>query len=323
VSPRTRVLAIVGAAAVVAAASTVGLTVLSDDDGDAPEIRAGHPPLVLDLGVRTDDEAKALRRAQRLYADGKEERAGRVFARFSSPQAEIGQAFSAWPDATLVRVERLGAEHPRSAVVQLHVGLARFWAGRTDEAFSAWRAAVRGEPDSASAVRANDLLHPDSPQGLPFFLPGFAAPKGLRALSPPEQLRTLARAARAADVKAKLLYGLALQRLGRPLSAERQYADAAALAPTSAEAQVAAAVGRYRKDAPERAFSRLGPLSRKFPRAATVRFHLGLLLLWLGRVDEARRQLEQARRLEPSSRFALESSRLLTRLKSVEGGESR
>jgi tetratricopeptide (TPR) repeat protein len=323
VSPRTRVLAIVGAAALVTASVAVGVAVVSRDDPDTPDIRAGNPPLVLDLGVRTDAEATALRRGQRLYADGDEQQAARVFARFSSPQAEIGQAFAAWPDSTLARVERLGAEHPRSAVVQLHLGLARFWVGRTDEAFNAWRTAVREEPDSASAVRANDLLHPDSPQGLPLFLPGFAPPKGLRALSPPEQLQALERAARDTDVRAKLLYGLALQRLGRPLSAERQYAAAAALAPRDAEAQVAAAVGRYRKDAPERAFSRLGPLSRTFPRAATVRFHLGLLLLWLGRVDEARRQLEQARRLEPGSTHAVEGSRLLARLEKVGGDDSR
>jgi tetratricopeptide (TPR) repeat protein len=323
VSARTRILAIVAAAAVVATAGTIGLTALSTEDEDTPDIRAGKPPLVLDLGVRTDAEATALRRGQRLYSNGDEEQAARVFARFSSPQAEIGQAFAAWPDATLMRVERLGAEHPRSAVVQLHLGLARFWVGRTDEAFTAWRTAVREDPDSASAVRANDLLHPDSPQGLPFFLPSFSPPKRLEALSPPEQLRALERGARAADARAKLLYGLALQRLGRPLSAERQYAAAAALAPANAEAQVAAAVGRYRKDAPERAFSRLGPLSRTFPRAATVRFHLGLLLLWLGRVDEARRQLEQARRLEPGSRHARESSRLLTRLERVKGDGSR
>jgi len=322
VSPRIRILAVVGAAAVVAVSVTVGLMVLGDD-GETNGVRAGNPPLVFDLGVRMDPEATALRRGQRLYSNGDEEQAARVFARYSSAQAEIGQAFAAWPDATLVRVERLGAEHPRSAVVQLHLGLARFWVGRTDDAFTAWRTAVREEPDSASAVRASDLLHPDSPQGLPFFLPGFAPPKSLRALSPPEQLRALERAARRADVRAKLLYGLALQRLGRPLSAERQYAAAAALSPASADAQVAAAVGRFSKDAPERAFSRLGPLSRRFPRAATVRFHLGLLLLWLGRVDEAKRQLALARRLEPRSRHARESSRLLARLRSVERGESR
>jgi tetratricopeptide (TPR) repeat protein len=323
VTARTRILAIVGVVALVVASVTVAVAVLSRDDGDGQEIREGNPPLVLDLGVRTDPEATALRRGQRLYSDGDEEEAGRVFARFTSPQAEIGQAFATWPDETLERVERLGVEHPRSAVVQFHLGLARFWVGRTEEAFSAWRAAVREEPDSASAVRANDFLHPDSAPGLPFFLPGFAPPKYLSKLSPPAQLDALARAARADDVRAKLLYGLALQRLGRPLSAERQYEAAAKLDPLNAEAQVAAAVGRYRKGEPERAFSQLGPLSRRVPRAATVRFHLGLLLLWLGRVDEAKRQLQLARDAEPGSTHARESSRLLTRLKGVGGEESR
>ena len=306
-----------------AVAVTVGVTVMSSDGEEAPDIRSGNPPLVLDLGVRTDAEATALRRGQRLYSDGEAARAARVFARFSSPQAMIGRAFAAWPENSLSRVERLGTEHPGSAVVQLHVGLARFWAGRTDEAFRAWRTAVREQPDSASAIRANDLLHPDSPQGLPFFLPAFEPPERLRALPPPKQFQTLERAARGGDVRAKLLYGLALQRLGRPVSAEREYAAAAALAPRNAEAQVAAAVGRYRKDAPERAFSRLGPLARKFPKAATVRFHLGLLLLWLGRVDGAKRQLVLARRLAPGSTHAKESSRILIRLKSAEANRDR
>jgi tetratricopeptide (TPR) repeat protein len=322
-SARTRILAIVGAAAVVAASLTVGLTVLSDDGGDTSDIRSGNPPLVLDLGVRMDAEAAALRRAQRLYLEGDEAQAARVFARYSSPQAEIGKAFAGWPEGSLAQLEQLGARYPRSAVVQFHLGLARFWVGRTSQAFSAWRSALREDPDSASALRAEDFLHPQFAPGRPFFVPAFSLPKALDKLPPPAQFRELERAARRRDVNAKLLYGLALQRLGRPLSAEREYAAAAALDPANAEAQVAAAVGRYRKDAPQRAFSRLGPLTRKFPRAATVRFHLGLLLLWLDRVDEAKRQLVLARRLEPGSRLARETSRILARLRGVEGDESR
>src|SRR3712207_8076834 len=49
------------------------------------------------------------------------------------------------------------------------------------------------------------------------------------------------------------------------------------------------------------AFSRLGPLSRRFPRSASVRFHLGVLLLWQGDLDEAERQLELARQAAPGS----------------------
>jgi predicted Zn-dependent protease len=118
------------------------------------------------------------------------------------------------------------------------------------------------------------------------------------------------------DVRAKLLYGTALQKLGRQRSAERQFAAAAALAPGDAEAQVAAAVGRFDKNRPAAAFSRLGPLTRRFPRAATVRFHLGLLLLWLGQVRQASVEFRRAERLEPRSVVGTQAKRFLACLSS-------
>src|ERR671937_1726918 len=105
------------------------------------------------------------------------------------------------------------------------------------------------------------------PPGLPLFVPSFPSPPALAHLSPPEQLAFLERGAREGGAHAKLLYGVALQRLDRPLSAEREFAAAAALAPHDADAQTAAAVGRFTKDHPERAFSRLGPLATTFPHA--------------------------------------------------------
>ena len=88
---------------------------------------------------------------------------------------------------------------------------------------------------------------------------------------------------------------MALQRLDRPRSAERQFAAAASEAPNDPEARAAKAVGLFDKDNPSLAFSRLGPLVRVFPHAQTVRFHLGLLLLWIADVDRARNELGQAR----------------------------
>ena len=38
---------------------------------------------------------------------------------------------------------------------------------------------------------------------------------------------------------------------------------------------------------------------RVFPHAQTVRFHLGLLLLWIGQVKQARDELEIARSEDP------------------------
>ena len=66
--------------------------------------------------------------------------------------------------------------------------------------------------------------------------------------------------------------------------------------------------------------SRLGPLTKRFPHAATVRFHLGLLLLWIGSVKEAEKQLKLATTVEPGSPLAQEAARYLTTLRGVSTG---
>jgi tetratricopeptide (TPR) repeat protein len=316
VSPRVRIALFVAVASLAAAAVAIGAGVLTRGDAEGRG-REGAPPFVVDLGVRTDPEARDLRRAAGLYGHEQLDEAARIFARHDSLQARIGAALARWPRGTQGRLEQLSAGHPRSAAVRLHLGLAYFWAGRDAEAGGEWRAAARVQPDSVFAVRAADLLHPGQAPGLPSFVPGFERPAALGKLQPPAQLALLRRNAGRPDARAKLLYGAALQQLGRPRSAERVFAEAARLAPADPEAQAAAAVGRYRKDAPERAFSRLGPLTRRFPEAATVRFHLGLCLLWLGDLVEAKRQLQLARRAEPGSPIAREAERFLARLEGV------
>ena len=316
VSPRVRIALVVAVAALLAAAVAIAAGLITRDDAEGRG-REGVPPLVLDLGVRGDPEARDLRRGARLYGQERLDEAARIFERHRSLQARIGLALARWPRGTQGRLEQLSAGRPRSAAVRLHLGLAYFWAGRDADAAAEWRAASRVEPDSVFAVRAADLLHPGQAPGLPAFVPGFEPPAALGGLEPAQQLALLRRAANHPDARAKLLYGVALQRLGRPRSAERTFAVAARLAPRDAEAQVAAAVGRYRKEAPERAFSRLGPLTRRFPRAATVRFHLGLCLLWLGNLEEAKRQLLLARGAAPGSSLAREANRFLSRLEGV------
>lgn len=313
-SDRARTALIVAAVAALAAVVVAGAAVLSAREvespatAEQPQPREGMPPLVLELGLRDDAEARELRRAARLYDEGDVAGAARIFARSDSIEAKLGSAFAAWP-ASLDRVEQLGALYPRSAIVQLHVGLARFWAG-VGGAEAAWREARDVEPDTPYAVRAGDLLHArDFAPGLPLFTPSF--PYELEGDTFAEQLEALERDR---SVRGRLLYGIALQRLGRPVSARRAFAAAAELAPNDVDALVADAVGRYEKNDPSRAFSRLGPLSRRFAEAATVRFHLGVLLLWQQDVDGARDQLRQAQALEPGSQIAREAGRFLTEL---------
>lgn len=312
VSPRTRTAIAVAALAVAAAVAVAVAAVWSAEEVEPdataaaePQPRQGFPPLVLSLGLRDDDEANQLRRAADLYEAGKRDEARVIFARLDSLEAKLGAAFAAWPESE-DRIEQLGALYPRSALVQLHVGLARFWAGAAG-AVTAWREARDVQPDTPYAVRADDFLHANRfAPGRPTFTPSFAYRIEGQTLA--EQLDTLA-----ADrsLRGRLLLGVLLQRLERPVSAARAFAEALELAPNDVDARVADAVGRYDKSNPSASFSRLGPLTRRFPEAASPRFHLGLLLLWQKDVAEAERQLELARTTEPGSRIAGQATRFL------------
>jgi tetratricopeptide (TPR) repeat protein len=318
VSARARVLAITAVAAAVAAAVVVGLvagTGPSTEAGsrpEAPQPRPGAPPLSLDLGLRADREARDLRQALGLYEDGRRAEARALFARHDSLEARVGATVAAWPDGTVDRLTQLAGLHPGNAAVQLNLGTALLWADRPG-AHEAWRAAAEAAPDSAYAIVAGNLLHPEYAPNLPRFVLAGAEPSD-PSLTPAEQLAALARAAGEGGVVPRLVYGVALQRVGRPLSARREFLAAARDHPRDVQAQVAAAVGRFDKARPADAFSRLGPLTRRFPAAATVRFHLGLLLLWSGEVEEAKRQLERATRVEPRSPLAAEARRYLSRI---------
>ena len=303
VTPRQRTVAIVAAVSVAAAGVTVGVTLAQSDRArtaiaGAPVVGKpleGAPPLVLELGVRNDAEARALRSASGLLAAGKRVEAARRFSLYHSVDAQVAQIVAQWsPDAGLRGLQALALEHPDSGLVQLHLGLGLVWVGRLAEAEKAWRLAVDKDPDTGYAVRAGDLLHPDLPRGLPVFVPSFPDLPGLDGLAPAAQLALLKRRAEQGGAHDRIAYGIALQRLERRVSAEGQLALAAAAAPDDPEALAAAAFGRFDKERPERAFSQLGPLAKRFPRSATIRYHLGVLLLWLGQIDQARKELRLA-----------------------------
>jgi tetratricopeptide (TPR) repeat protein len=321
VSPRARVVALTVVAAAVAAALVVGV-VAAETDHPAPmpaadnAPRPGLPPLAFELGVRDDAEARDLRRAQALYAKGDVGATAELLAPYDSLEARVGRAFTTWPRDTVDLMNRLAGLHPSSPLVQLELGIALYWA-RLAGAEDAWRAAVEAAPDSPYAVAAGNLLYPQYARDLPRFVPGASLPADFDGLSPAAQLGRLRRDADAGNRLGTLYYGVALQRLGHQLSAARVLGAYARRHPDDAEAQVAAAVARFDKAEPAKAFSRLGPLTRRFPHAATVRFHLGLLLLWSAELKEAKRQLRLAQKAEPGSTIAREADRYLTELRKV------
>jgi tetratricopeptide (TPR) repeat protein len=309
------VLALVALASLVAV-GIVGVAVVSAGDGSSPApetaaaLRPGRPPLAFALGFRNDREARDLARARSLYERGEVRAASVLFARHDSLEAKVGLAFSSWPEGTLDRLEQLGKLYPNSGVVQLHLGLARLWA-RQGDPLAAWQSVLEKEPDTPYAILAGNLLVPKVPRGLPTFVPSFSAPTVVTQLPAGKQLAALRRRAEKGGTRELLLYGVGLQRVGRPVSAAKVFERAARLGPRNVEARVAAAVGLFDKRQPEIAFGQLGPLTRRFPGEPSVRFHLGVLLLWTGRIDGAERQFQMASKIKPGSPLAREAARYL------------
>ena len=316
-STRVRARLLVGAVAAVSAAVVVGVTVLQTEDGAAGESEAARepPPLELGLGIRDDEVAEELREAEQTYDSGRRSAARRRFEAIladdpESVEAAVGAAIAAWPSGTIERLNELAEEQPSSGVVLLHLGLAHLANGAAAAAKRAWREVEARDANSSSALRAEDLLHPEMAPGRPPFVARFAPVPELEGLSPGRQLAGLHRRARLGGAADWLLLGAAYQRAGWSVSAREAFFRALDLEPESLPAQVAAAVGRFDKDDPSQTFSRLGPLARDNPRSGVVRYHLGLCLSWLGAVEDARRQLE----LAGGGFYGREAQRLLSRL---------
>ena len=258
-TPRLRVWLVVAAAAVVAAALAVGITLATRSHVHRETSKP--PPFVPDPTA-----------APKVTED-------------------VRQALAAWPAGTVRRLRILAARYPQSAFVRLELGLALAFSGSAADASRAWHESRRVQPDSPSAVHAGDLLYPNTPAGLPPFVPSFT------------RART--------GAQRHLLQGAAFQQALRPVSAEREFKAAARAAPNDPEALTAAALGRYDKDNPAAAFSRLGPLARRFPHAQTVRFHLGLLLIYFGDIRQAKRELALARAEGPATPLGKRAQTLL------------
>ena len=228
---------------------------------------------------QTPDQPKPLKQKPQLV----------VIAGIASPAIPaLRSAFERWP-GTLDELERLGRTRPRDPVVQYNLGIARLYAGYRGEAEQAFRAAKQAGRDTFYEIRADVVLHPQ------YFSAGY----------PPFQPM---------DHDPLLLRGVRLQAQGHQHSAERVFTRAARRRPRDDEAQVAAAVARFDMDDLSAAFSRLGPLSREFPRSQSVRFHLGLLLAWTGRRDAAVQQFRRARGLGPHTELGMEAASFLNRL---------
>jgi predicted Zn-dependent protease len=313
-----RIVLVVAFAALIAAGAVVGVTLLQTRGetttvpGAVTKSQPGIPPLFFDFGVRNDREARDLSRAAQLLNAKHVAQARAIFTRYHSLQAQIGLAFANWPGSNaLDTLKTLAAQHPDSAVAEYHLGWAYYWSGRRADAAAAWTRVDTQFPDSPESVEAENQLYSSDQPGLPELILPLTLPT---AASSAAQLRVLSAAARKPDAPAKLRYGYFLWQLWHRVSAERQFAAAARLAPDDPYARTAAAVALFTKRAPARAFGRLGPLTAVFPHAPVVRFELGLLLIARAQPAKGLAQLRLAAAEDPGSSYAKAVRTLLSRI---------
>jgi predicted Zn-dependent protease len=210
-----------------------------------------------------------------------------VFYTPSKNTATVRNALSKGPRRAARALEALADEHPKDPVVQFNYATALYCGGFDAEALQAYRKAKRAGRDTRYEVTADVILHPQ------FFSEGGYPPfvySGGDAL---------------------LVQGQIAQRNYHQHTAERIWARAAKLHPNDADAQVAAAVGRFDMDNLSASFSRLGPLVKRFPKSQTVRFHLGLLLVWTGQAKQAIKELRLAHQLDPGTAMGQQAAKLV------------
>ena len=230
-----------------------------------------------------------------------------VFARYGSTEAAVGSALASWPSG-FERLAALAARDRGSSLVQLHYGLGLYWRGDTPAAKAAWRLARRAQPDT--------LVRP-ARRGSPLpAVPARACRRSSRASSRRPRWRSCRRRSSSTTSARTRPTPGATSCSASPtsVSAGNSRRSASSSAPRGPEAEVARAVGRFDKADPSRTFSRLGPLAKRYPRSQSVRFHLGLCLLWLGSLNEAKKQLRLARDLGPGTPLGTEARRFLERL---------
>ena len=211
-------------------------------------------------------------------------------ARRRGTSLPCSRALAEGPKRAARALEALAAEQPNDPVVQFNYATALFCAGFDAEAVQAFRKAKKAGRDTRYQRRRRQ-----SP-----------SPAVLQA--------TATRCSSTSGRDPLLIQGQVAQRNYHQVTAERLWARAAKLHPNDADAQVAAAVGRFDMDDLNASFSRLGPLVKRFPKSQTVRFHLALLLDVDGTGHSGGEGVRAARALGATTTLGKEANAFLDRL---------
>ncbi|MEO9175885.1 MAG: hypothetical protein ABI317_10280, partial [Gaiellales bacterium] len=192
-------------------------------------------------------------------------------------------------------------------------GIVSLWQGCTATASTWLEEAKSAEPDSYYSALADNLLHPDQNKQYPPFISSVKLPGG----SVVERQRVAAAHPDSADDQ--LAYAVALQGEGKRTKARAAAEQAIAADPRNLDAQVAAIVLGYDKDAPATAVGALGALIKQNPDQVAPVLHIGILLLWIQQTTLARQEFAKAVKISPTSRDGLIARAFLAGLEKTKG----
>jgi tetratricopeptide (TPR) repeat protein len=235
---------------------------------------------------------KEFRRAVSLFQQGRFDMAERLFAELharapnDAELAQFGGVLANRMGRHEVAIERLGRcvrLDPRRARAHAALAFAFDALGRTEDARRAFAEAVRAEPSFAEAH--NGL-------GIAWFRLGNVV----------EALRSFERALAVNPrfVEARLNAARALHRLGRREAAAQRFAECLQLAGDHEDVLRQIALGLYYVEAFEPAAAAMARILERHPEDAALRGQRAHALDALGRVDEARGEIEGALRAAPA-----------------------
>lgn len=203
-----------------------------------------------------------------------------IVANAPSPHADlVRQAFRSSPTAAAITLDEVSADVSADPMFQFNYGIALFCAGYIQDAAQAWQTTKTAGRNTFYRMRADELLHPQ------YFQPA----DGLYPVFQPVGNNPL------------LARGTRLQREGREVSAEKLFSRAARAHPSDPETLVAVAIGRFDEANLTASLMPLFRLAKRFPKSQSVRFHLGLILAWIGQRTPAKAEFQAALAIDPKT----------------------
>lgn len=230
----------------------------------------------------------------------------------------VGSALLAWNETKATDVERtlegLASDAPADDALPLvERGIVGLWQGCASDAATWLEEARTAAPNGFYGILADNLLHPNQNAKYPPFISNVTLPAGSVAA------RKASAAAHPDSAEQQLAYALALQGVGNRSAARQAAEQAIAADPTNLDAQVAAIVLGYDKDAPATSVGALGALIKQNPNQVGPVLHMAILLLWIHRTSLAQQEFAKAVSISPTSRDGQVAQAFLSGLKKANG----